>query len=86
MSKRETVIKIREKETVKPIDEDERNRGRDILDLTYVSRVRFNRERAKAIVYVRHIPNPLMGISYYVGLQKKDGKWDLVLAIPEVRY
>lgn len=42
---------------------------------TYVSRVGFNKERTKALVYVEHIAGPRSGIGYFVILEKQGPGW-----------
>jgi hypothetical protein len=42
---------------------------------TYVSRVGFNKEKTKALVYVEHIPSPKKGFGYIVLLDKAGVKW-----------
>lgn len=45
---------------------------------TSVSRVGFNRDKTKALVYVQHIADPGMGVGHYVLLSKVNGKWIIV--------
>jgi|GEM_PF-5107776 len=45
---------------------------------TSVSRVGFNKEKTKALVYVQHVASPEMGVGHYVTLQKINNKWMVV--------
>ncbi|MEW6740645.1 MAG: hypothetical protein ACOYU2_08580 [Nitrospirota bacterium] len=44
---------------------------------TSVSRVGFNKEKTKALVYVQHVAGPEMGVGHYVSLDKTGGKWTI---------
>jgi len=44
---------------------------------TSVSRVGFNKEKTKALVYVQHVASPEMGVGHYVTLQKINDKWTI---------
>jgi hypothetical protein len=47
------------------------------------SRVGFNIKKDQAIVYVDHTQGSLIGVGYYVLLQKKDGSWHLRYAVED---
>lgn len=44
---------------------------------TSISRVGFNKDKTKAIVYAQHIATPEMGVGHYAFLDKINGKWGI---------
>lgn len=42
---------------------------------TYVSRVDFNQEKTKALVFVSHVTSPEMGAGYLVLMKKSGATW-----------
>lgn len=56
---------------------DQRDKSFGPFDMgrTYVSRVGFNKDKTKALVYVQHVAGPEMGVGHYVLLDKDSGKW-----------
>lgn len=52
----------------------------------FVSRVGFNRDRSRALVYVDHIAGPRSGSAWYVTLEKRKGKWEVVESFIETIY
>lgn len=48
---------------------------------TSVSRIGFNKDRTKALVYVQHVAEPEMGIGHYVLLDKINGRWAIAGSI-----
>ncbi len=56
-------------------DQRDKRSGPFDMGRTSVSRVGFNKDKTKALVYVQHVADPEMGVGYYVLLDKAGGKW-----------
>lgn len=56
-------------------DQRDKRLGPFDMGRTSVSRVGFNKNKTKALVYVQHIADPEMGVGYYVLLDKVGGIW-----------